>query len=103
MHRGYSSLERLANTVYKILGSADRPRSDAAERLRLLYNTSKHIDERIEDGELLDDATLPIWLTNEGVESKDHLLSFAELSGFMQDYVGLIDGLLKQYQVDGPT
>jgi hypothetical protein len=95
--------ERLMTTVYKILGSAHRPGSDAAERLRLLYNTSKHVDERIHDDKLLDNATLPIWLTNEGIESKDHLLSFAELADFMQGYVGLIGGLSKQYQADGPT
>jgi hypothetical protein len=92
--------EKLVSAVYKILGSAHRPHSDAAERLRLLYNTSKHIDELIEEGKLLDDATLPIWLTNEGIESTDHLLSFAELASFMQDYVGLIDSLSKQYQSD---
>ncbi|WP_338830256.1 hypothetical protein [Bradyrhizobium sp. 27S5] len=32
--------ERLVTTVYKILGSVHRPHSGAAERLRLLYNTS---------------------------------------------------------------
>lgn len=95
--------EKLSDAVYKILGSTHRPGSDAGKRLRLLYNTSKHIDERIEEGELLDNATLPIWLTNEGIESKDHLLTFTELANFMLDYVALIDSLPKQYQADGPN
>jgi hypothetical protein len=95
--------EALVSTAYQLLGSIDRPRSDAAQRLRKLYNTSKHVDERIEKGELLDDATLPIWLTNEGMESKDHSLSFAELSAFMQDYVDLTNSLLKQIQAGGST
>jgi hypothetical protein len=42
-----------AAAAYRLLGSADRNRSDAAERLRILYNTSKHVDERIEEGRLL--------------------------------------------------
>jgi hypothetical protein len=95
--------EALVSAAYLLLGSIDRPRSEAALRLRRLYNTSKHVDERIEAGELLDDATVPIWLTNEGMESKDHSLSFAELSAFMQDYVDLTNSILKQNQVGGST
>jgi hypothetical protein len=95
--------EALVSTAYRLLGSIDRPRSDATERLRKLYNDSKHVDERIEKGELLDDATFPIWLTNHGIESKDRTLSFAELSAFMQDYVDLIEGMMKQYQAGGPS
>jgi hypothetical protein len=94
--------ERLVSTAYRLLGSIDRPRSDAAERLRSLYNTSKHVDERIEEGRLLDDAALPIWLTNENIESKDRHLSFVELSAFMEDYVGLINSLSNQHRPDGP-
>jgi hypothetical protein len=95
--------EALVSTAYQLLGSIDRPRSDAAQRLRRLYNTSKHVDERIEEGEFLDNATVPIWLTNECMECMDHSLSFAELSAFMQDYVDLTNSVLKQDQAGGST
>jgi hypothetical protein len=87
--------ERLVNATYRLLGSIQRPSSDAAERLRKLYNTSKDVDERIEDGEFLNEATIPVWLTNDGIESKDHFLSFVELSVFMQQYIELTDAILK--------
>jgi len=59
------------------------------ERLRELYNTSKHIDGAIR-GKLLANATIPIWLTNEGIESNTHFLTFVELAAFMQDFVDIL-------------
>ncbi|MGH7210770.1 MAG: hypothetical protein ACREF1_04835, partial [Acetobacteraceae bacterium] len=39
------------------------------DRLRVLYNTSKHMDERIENGEILAEASAPIWIANHGIEA----------------------------------
>jgi hypothetical protein len=50
-----------------------------AYRLNLLYNDSKHMNERIERGELPTEATAAIWITNQGLESSRAALSFDEL------------------------
>jgi hypothetical protein len=48
-------------------------------RLNCLYNTSKHMADRIKKGEIPPEATSAIWLTNTGLESKNTVLSFDEL------------------------
>lgn len=49
------------------------------QRLNVLYNDSKHMDERIEKGEMPTEATSAIWITNQGLESKGAVLLFEEL------------------------
>jgi hypothetical protein len=61
------------------------------ERLRVLYNASKHIDGMIRKrGGLQADATIPIWFTNDRIESKNHHLTFNELAAFMHDFVTML-------------
>lgn len=50
-----------------------------AEKLNRLHSAAKHAEERIENGELVDDALLSVWLTNEGLRNIDTVLSFDEL------------------------
>ena len=39
------------------------------ERLNVLYNQMKHVESRIECKQILEGATVPVWLTNEGLVS----------------------------------
>lgn len=55
------------------------------ERLNLLYNRSKHADGAIEAGQLPEDATMGIWLTNDGLRSTDSWLTFDEMAEALQE------------------
>jgi hypothetical protein len=63
------------------------------ERPNKLYNASKHADERIDKGALPTDATAPIWVTNEGLESNEAKLKFAELFEMLRQMGTLADRL----------
>lgn len=49
-----------------------------SERLNGIYNAMKHVESRIENGQILDGATVPVWLENEGLRSTDCSFSFSE-------------------------
>ena len=49
------------------------------EKIHKLYITSTHMDRRIEEGRLLDNATAAIWITNDGLECKDVKVTFDEI------------------------
>jgi predicted RNA-binding Zn-ribbon protein involved in translation (DUF1610 family) len=49
------------------------------ERLNIIFNTSKHMDGRIEKGTMPEEATGAIWITNYGVECQQAKLSFLEI------------------------
>ena len=53
------------------------------DRVRKIYNTSKHMDQRIRDGELPEKGTCAIWITNNGVECTDATITFVELKDFL--------------------
>jgi hypothetical protein len=44
---------------------------------------SKHMHERIEKGEMPEEATSAVWITNSGLECRDADLSFAELEDLL--------------------
>ena len=48
------------------------------ERLNLLYNQSKHAESVIKSGQMLENATIPVWLTNTGLESHNAKLTYHE-------------------------
>jgi hypothetical protein len=64
-------------------------RNDASafERLNRLYNNSKHLDEKLST-ELPPDIAVPLWLTNEGLETRGAALRYVELAD-------LLDGAAK--------
>ncbi len=70
---------------YKLLATASGGRffekgdNSSAERLCFLYNDSKHMDSRIDNGEIRTEATAAVWITNRGLESSRATLSFDEL------------------------
>jgi hypothetical protein len=55
------------------------------ERLNKSYNSMKHVESRIESGQILEGATVPVWLTNEGIQSTDVLLKYAETGAILRD------------------
>jgi hypothetical protein len=55
------------------------------ERLNTLYNQMKHVESRIENGQILEGATVPVWLTNKGLQSIDASLTFPETGEVLED------------------
>lgn len=49
------------------------------DKLNKIYNDSKHAEGIIRKGSLNEDYTIPMWITNEGLESPRAFLSFQEL------------------------
>lgn len=59
------------------------------ERLNIIYNDWKHSYERIEQGKLPTNGTVPIWITNEGMKSAKTTLLFSELRDLLIEFEGL--------------
>ncbi len=55
------------------------------QRLDLLYNRSKHLESAIECQQLPPGGTLPVWLTNDGLQAVDGALTFPEISEILTD------------------
>jgi hypothetical protein len=55
------------------------------QRLNALYNQMKHVESRIDNGQLLHGATVPVWLENEGLRSIDARLSFTESTDVLKE------------------
>lgn len=86
----YKILEKLLKNVagpradeVKIFEKGD---NSVEERLNKLYNQMKHVESRIAtSGQILPGATIPVWITNEGLKSTDTLLSFSETGEVLRD------------------
>ena len=68
------------------------------DRLRRLYNDTKHSDERIEDGDFSAAGSLPVWLSETGLESaKGTSVTLEEFAEFLRELANLatkiVDGL----------
>jgi hypothetical protein len=61
------------------------PSDSPEDKIRRLYNTSKHVDERITEGKLLEGSTIAIWLTNAEIESSDCVLQMKELHELLEE------------------
>ena len=81
------------------------------ERISIIYNDSKHSDERILNGKLPENGIGPIWLTNLGINSVNAYLSFSELYAFLKVHVETVKwltedfliGTLKGSHLESPT
>jgi hypothetical protein len=61
-------------------------RDDREERLRLIWNRSKHFDEDLVGTQVASiDITAPVWLTNNGIESTAAVISHTELRAALAD------------------
>ncbi|HEY6642974.1 hypothetical protein [Povalibacter sp.] len=63
------------------------------QRLNALYNQMKHVESRIENGQLLPGATVPVWLENQGIRSTDAHLSFKETAEVLKELAKYADAL----------
>ena len=63
------------------------------QRLNALYNQMKHVESRIENGQMIAGATVPVWLENQGLRSVDALLSFAETAEVLTELATYADAL----------
>lgn len=59
------------------------------ERLNKLYNYSRHAADNIPE-----DSTLPVWLTNTGIEAKETSISFTELADLLSEIGDSADTIL---------
>lgn len=55
------------------------------ERLHNLYNSMKHVESRIENAQILSGATIPVWLTNDGIRSTDFTLTYEDTAEILRD------------------
>ena len=74
---------------FELLKTASRnmlyqPNDDSEmERLQKLYVVSKHTDQMIHGGKIPTEATAPLWITNQGLESARSSISFVELADLL--------------------
>jgi hypothetical protein len=68
------------NSVAKLVGMRAFEKRDGSleERLNHLYNRIKHTESAIENGQMPRQGTLPVWLTNRGLTSIEHCLTWEE-------------------------
>lgn len=55
------------------------------ERLNNLYNSMKHVESFIDNNQMPPGATVPVWLTNDGLISVDESLTFAETAEVLRE------------------
>lgn len=79
--RSYNLLKYLFD-IQKVFQKGD---GSIEERLNLLYNQSKHAESVIKSQNIPFDATIPMWLTNNGLKSNDAYLSYAESGEVLAD------------------
>jgi hypothetical protein len=63
------------------------------QRLNLLYNRTKHIESDIKSGQGPPNGTLPVWLTNEGLETTNAQLAFGEMADILSDLAKWADAV----------
>jgi hypothetical protein len=73
------------------------------QRLERVYNAGKHADKWIADGgRFARDSTLPIWITNVGLEVRGYAISFDELASEIEDLASVAVNL-SSIGSDAPT
>jgi hypothetical protein len=55
------------------------------QRLNFLYNVTKHLGSAIRADQFAPNSTLPVWLTNHGLQAKDQALTFTEIADMLTD------------------
>ena len=53
----------------------------------------KHVESRIDNGQMLPGATVPVWLDNSGLRSVDAQLSYAETGDALKELAKYADAL----------
>lgn len=81
---GYEILRKVAKR--KVFQNGD---GSEYERLNHLYNRLKHTESAIERDQIPKDSTLPVWMTNAGLQSADSNLSWQELANLLAELSSL--------------
>jgi len=63
----------------------DKNDTSVEQRLNALYNQMKHVESRIDNGQILPDATVPVWLENDGLRSVDTKLTYIETAEVLKE------------------
>jgi hypothetical protein len=71
----------------------DKNDGSVQQRLNALYNQMKHVESRIENGQILCNATVPVWLENQGIRSIDTHLTFEETAEVLKELAKIADAL----------
>lgn len=72
----------------------ERNDGSTEQRLNALYNQMKHVESRIENGQMIPGATVPVWLENKGLMSVDASLTYAETGEILKDLAKYADALM---------
>jgi hypothetical protein len=62
----------------------ERENGSVEQRLNLLYNAMKHTESRVDAGQLPENATSPVWLSNRGLECTDGHMTFNETADILR-------------------
>jgi hypothetical protein len=71
----------------------DKDDGSVLQRLNLFYNLTKHVESAIKSGQLPPNGTLPVWLTNDGLEAVDAELTFTEMAEILTDLAKWADAV----------
>jgi hypothetical protein len=55
------------------------------ERLNHFYNALKHVESGIGNGQIPPEATVPVWLSDDGLVSTDAKFSYSETAEVLQE------------------
>jgi hypothetical protein len=91
--QSWHAYELLVQVVSPGVRPFEQGSGSVEERLNHLYNQMKHVEGRIENGQMPIGATVPVWLTNEGLTSIDARLTFVESAEVLEDLAKWADAL----------
>lgn len=63
------------------------------QRLNAIYNQMKHVESRIDNAQMIPGATVPVWLSNEGLLSVDAKLTYEETAELLKELAKYADAL----------
>lgn len=87
----YHAYETVCTLVQEKLFVKDD--SSPLQRLNRLQNISKHANKELWRGNIPENLSVPIWLTNTGIESHDTVLSFTEFAELMKELARIAEVL----------
>lgn len=86
---GYNILSKISDG--KVFDKND---GSIEQRLNALYNQMKHVESRIENKQIIEGATVPVWLENSGLVSVEERLSFQETAEVLKYLAKYADALM---------
>lgn len=72
----------------------DKNDGSVEQRLNALYNQMKHVESRIDNGQMLPGATVPVWLENRGLRSVDTRLTYTETAEVLKEIAKYANALM---------